>query len=186
MKILILYGTTEGQTRKIAQFAAETLRAHGDEITLVDAADARGKIEPSLFDGAILAASIHAQKYQPQVVAFARAHQIALSAMPATFISVSLSAAGTDPEDLEGIAKCASGFLAETGWQKAEIHHVAGAFRFSEYDFFKNWMMRLIARSKKVKPKAGEDLELTDWAELGHIVEAFRARLAPSSASKTG
>jgi menaquinone-dependent protoporphyrinogen oxidase len=184
MKILIVYGTTEGQTRKIAEFIAGRLRTHGDDVALVDEA-AGGAPDPGKFDAAILAASIHASQYQKPVIAYARGHALALSAMPSMFLSVSLAAAGTDKEDLQGIAKCAANFLAETGWQKAEVHHVAGSFRFSEYDFFKGWVMRMIARQKKVKLKPGEDLELTDWEALGRLTEAFRARLAPR-ASKAG
>lgn len=37
MKVVVLYGTTEGQTRKIAEFAADKLRVMGDEVTLMDA-----------------------------------------------------------------------------------------------------------------------------------------------------
>ncbi len=183
MKILILYGTTEGQTHKIAEFAAERLRAHGDEVSLIDASAGQAP-DPAAFNAAILAASIHVGQYQKPVIAYARAHASALNAMPSMFLSVSLAAAGTDQEDLDGIAKCAADFLAETGWQKAEIHHIAGAFRFSEYDFFKAWVMRLIARSKKVKLKPGEDLELTDWEALGGLVEAFRARLVPPGSGR--
>ena len=31
-KILIPYGTTEGQTAKIAEFIADVIRGHGDEV----------------------------------------------------------------------------------------------------------------------------------------------------------
>lgn len=183
MKILIVYGTTEGQARKICEFAAQRLRAHGDEVSLFDAAAGEAP-DAAAFDAAIFAASIHVGQYQKPLIAYARQHAGALNAMPSMFLSVSLAAAGTEKEDLEGIAKCAADFTKETGWQKAELHHVAGAFRFSEYDFFKSWVMRTIARSKKVKLEPGEDLELTDWEALGGLIEAFRARLVPPGSSR--
>ena len=39
MKVLVLYGTIEGQTAKIARFAAEELRKLGHEPVLQDSDD---------------------------------------------------------------------------------------------------------------------------------------------------
>ena len=36
--VLVVYGTTEGQTRKIAEFIAEALRKRGVKVELVDSA----------------------------------------------------------------------------------------------------------------------------------------------------
>jgi menaquinone-dependent protoporphyrinogen oxidase len=178
MKILVLYGTTEGQTRKIAEFIARHLRDIGDAVSLVDATGDLSTVEVRDHDAAIVAASLHAGEYQKPVVHFARANHAWLNMMPSAFVSVSLSAAGSDPEDLKGIADCAERFKTETGWTTAEVHHVAGAFRFTEYDFFKRWVMKLIAWEKSVKVEPGQDLELTNWEALSATVEAMRARFA--------
>jgi menaquinone-dependent protoporphyrinogen oxidase len=182
MKVVVLYGTTEGQTRKIAQFITSRLRSHGDAVTLLDATEATGAGDLADCDAAILAASLHAGRYQAPVIHFARTHKVRLSRLPSAFISVSLSAAGDDPEDWKGIAACADEFKAATGWSSAEVYHVAGAFRFTEYDFFKRWAMKLIAWKKNVKVSPGKDLELTDWNALGETVDAFRARAAGAQA----
>jgi menaquinone-dependent protoporphyrinogen oxidase len=179
MKILMLYATTEGQTRKIAEFIANKLKSYGDTVALRDATAADG-IDLRDYDAAILAASLHAGHYQPALIQFARSNSGWLNQLPSAFISVSLSAAGLDPQDLKGIATCAELFKTETGWTKAEVHHVAGAFRFTEYDFFKRWVMKLIAWEKDVKVEPGKDLELTNWDKLAATVDAFRARAVPS------
>jgi menaquinone-dependent protoporphyrinogen oxidase len=181
MKILLLYGTTEGQTRKIATFIADRLRSFGDVVTLVDATTATdAQIDLRDYNAAIVAASIHSGQYQGPVIHFATANHAWLDQMPSAFISVSLSAASTDPEDLKGIATCAELFKTRTGWSKAEVHHVAGAFRFTEYDYFKRWVMRLIAWEKSMEVKPGEDFELTNWGALTDTIDAFRARIAPT------
>jgi len=185
MKILMLYATTEGQTRKIAEFVAAKLKSYGDTVALHDATAADG-IDLRDFDAAILAASLHAGHYQQPLIHFARANSTWLNQLPSAFISVSLSAAGTDPEELKGIATCAGLFLNETGWTNAEVHHVAGAFRFAEYDYFKRWVMKLIAWEKSVKVEPGKDLELTNWDKLAATVDAFRARVADVKARKAG
>lgn len=178
MKTLILYGTTEGQTRKIADFVANRLRKLGDHVTLAEAVDAPWDTRPNEYDSAILAASLHAGIYQEPLIKFARTHHERLNQMPSAFLSVSLSAAGKETDELKGIAECADRFQQETGWTPTEIHHIAGAFRFTEYDFFKRWVMRLIAWEKGVKIGPSQELELTDWDALAKIADAFHARAA--------
>jgi len=185
MKILILYGTTEGQTRKICETVAKQLRDHGDVVTLVDATGTTEIIDLRDYDAAILAASLHAGQYQTSVAHFARANHAWLNRIPSAFISVSLSAAGTDPDDLKGIADCAERFKADTGWTTNDVHQVAGAFRFTEYDFFKRWVMKLIAWEKKVTVEPGKDFELTNWDALAETVDAMRARFADKAAAKS-
>lgn len=185
MKILVLYGTTEGQTRKIAEFAAKQLKEHGDGVTLVDATGTTEMIDLRDYDAVILAASLHAGQYQTAIVHFARANHAWLNRAPSAFISVSLSAASTDPDDLKSIADCAERLKSETGWTTNEVHHVAGAFRFTEYDFFKRWVMKLIAWEKKVTVEPGKDLELTNWGALAETVDAVRARFADKAPRKS-
>jgi len=66
MKILLLYGTTEGQTRKIAEFVAKRLRDIGDTVTLVDATGDTTLVDLRAHDAAIVAASLHVGQYQTQ------------------------------------------------------------------------------------------------------------------------
>lgn len=178
MKILLLYGTTEGQTRKISEFVAKRLRDIGDAVTLVDATGDTTLVDLRSYDAAIVAASLHAGQYQSSVTHFVRANHAWLNMMPSAFISVSLSAAGTDPEDLKGIADCAARFKADTNWTTPAVHQIAGAFRFTEYDFFKRWVLKLIAWEKGVKVEPGKDVELTNWDALAATVDSMRARFA--------
>jgi len=175
MKILCVYSTTEGQTAKITAFVAERFRQAGDEVTLLEAG-AVGGLDVTGYDGALLASSVHVGMYQKPLVEFARVHADWLKRVPSAFLSVSLAAAGSDTEELKSLETITEGFRAHTGWTNAEIHHVAGAFRFTGYDFFKGWLMRLIAWEKGVKVTPGQDLELTDWSALGATVDALRAR----------
>ena len=184
MKILVLYGTTEGQTRKICEFIGVRLRFEGDEVTLVDAAEPGERIDLSDYQGAIVAASIHVGQYQGAVVDFVRANHALLNQMPSAFISVSLSAVDSDSEERLSLASIAENFRGYTGWTNAEIHHIAGAFRVSEYDFFKRLAMRMLAWEKKLKLEPGKDLELTDWAALGVTVDGLRARFVEANARK--
>jgi menaquinone-dependent protoporphyrinogen oxidase len=175
--ILVLYGTTEGQTRKVARFIADRLAARGDEARLVDAVEAERKLDPRAFRAAVIAASLHTGHYQPAVVDFVSRHHDTLNLMPTAFVSVSLSAASHDADDLEGLARCLAEFVHRTQWKPREVHHAAGAFRFSEYDFLKRWALKYIAYRKGQPTDTSKDYELTDWNALGAFVDGFAAKL---------
>lgn len=178
MHLLIAYATTDGQTRKIARFAADRLAGQGHAVELLNVEDAEG-LDLSRFDGAILAGSLHAGGYQKTLARFARDAAVELALMPTIFLAVSLSAAGNDPEDWAGLRRCLAEFEADTGWTPGRVEHVAGAFRFSEYDFFRAWAMRRIADQKGEAIEPGKDKEYTDWAALILTLDAWVAELTP-------
>ncbi|HEY9219881.1 MAG TPA: flavodoxin domain-containing protein [Phenylobacterium sp.] len=173
MNTLIVYGTTEGQTAKICEFIRARLAAEGHSVSAVDARHAPAAIGGQ-FDAVILAASVHAGHYQAPLIAFAHKHAARLNAMPSAFVSVSLSAAGDDEKDWKGLRECVERFERETGWIPAEVHHAAGAFRFSEYDFFKRYALKLIARQHG--QPSDHDYELTDYQALAAFTDSFVVR----------
>ncbi|MFD3191096.1 flavodoxin domain-containing protein [Sedimentitalea sp. HM32M-2] len=174
MRILICYATTEGQTRKICRFCADQLFALGHAVELLAVTDAE-PLELATCDAAILAGSVHGGRLQSELAGFATAHGAALNTLPTMFLQVSLAAAGKDPGDWHELRRIAAGFCDDTGWRPDAIHHVAGAFRFSQYDFVKSWAMRWIAsqRDQDVDPHA--DAEYTDWAALADILRGWPA-----------
>lgn len=180
--LLIAYATTDGQTRKIARFTADHLAATGQAVELMNVEDAEG-LDLSRFQGAILAGSLHAGGYQKTLRAFAKAEAARLALIPTLFLAVSLSAAGTDAEDWAGLRKCLAEFETETGWTPGRIEHVAGAFRFSEYDFFRAWAMRRIADQKGEQVEPGKDKEYTDWAALRAALDQWVAGLPKAGAA---
>lgn len=182
MRVLICYGTTEGQTRKIAEFIGDLVTRGGHEAVLCDATTV-GAVEASRADAAILAASIHIGRYQAALVHRARDWHERLNAIPSAFVSVSLSAASADPHERAEVDEIAQKMLHETGWRPGATLHAAGALRFTQYDFFKRWAMKLIALQHRQPIDTRSDQEYTDWAELGRFVEAFLAKLP---AAKTG
>ncbi len=169
MRILVLYATTDGQTRKIARHVMAVLSGIGHGVELMNVTESEG-VDLSRYDRAVLAGSLHAGGYQAALAGFARAQAARLNAMPTLFLPVSLSAAGNDTEDWDGLRKCLDEFLAETGWTPGYIEHVAGAFRFSEYGYFRAWAMRRIAAVKDPEVQAGQDKEYTDWAALDRVI----------------
>lgn len=186
MKITFIFATGEGQTEKIARFCVEHLERSGHEVRLVEAGPAvPGDLENC--DAAILAASVHLSNYQLAMVDFARQAISRLRSLPTLFLSVSLSAAGSDPDDWEGLDRTIGHFLDQTGWYPGRIEHVAGAFRFSHYGWLRRQALRWIAWRKGESIDTHQDKEYTDWDALSQTLDDWAARvsagISPSESS---
>ncbi|MBS0124146.1 flavodoxin domain-containing protein [Thetidibacter halocola] len=165
MTILIAYATTEGQTARIAEFAADSLRAEGRDVSLLRL-EAGTVPAPDPFDAAILAGSVHAGHLQPALIAFAKTQAARLNAMPSLFLQVSLAAAGEEEDEWDDLRRIAARFVEESGWTPDRVEHVAGALNFPEYNFVVAWVMRRIARSHGVEFDPHGVTEFTDWEAL--------------------
>lgn len=173
MKFLLVYGTTEGQTRKVASFVAHHLAQRGHRSQVLNAAETTAAADPRQFDAVIVAASVHAGQYQSALIDFVRQHLAAINSRPNAFLSVSLAAASDDEDDVRGLEQCLTNFTKQTGWTPQRTHHVAGAFRYTSYDFLKRWAMKYIAFRKGESTDTSRDHELTDWDDLARFVETF-------------
>ena len=92
MNVLIVYGTTEGQTRKIAEWTATRIRDSGHKVQLRDCAAVASDSDFETFQAFLVAASVHQRHHQETITDFVIAHRELLNVRPSAFISVSLSA----------------------------------------------------------------------------------------------
>lgn len=173
MRLLIVYGTTEGHTRKIAFRLSEWAQAAGHDVTLVESTETLWPLDWRAFDAVVLAASLHGGRYQTTIVRFARAHAVHLNTMHTAFVSVSLSAASRNDDDVRGLEQCIEEFCRRTGWVPSIVHHASGAFRYTQYGFFKRWGMKYMAWRKGGPTDTSKDWELTDWDALAEFVDDF-------------
>jgi menaquinone-dependent protoporphyrinogen oxidase len=159
--ILVGYSTVEGQSRKIAETVAAEVEACGDRALLFDIA-LGGEYALGHPEAAILCAPVHAARYPAPFVAFVRQEAAWLNSVPSAFVSVTLlirSDLGAEQQEARHFADT---LLAETGWSPAMVHHAAGALRYSEYDFFKRWMMARLAAQEQAPTDTSHDYEFTD------------------------
>ena len=168
MKILIVYGTTEGQTRKICEFLRDQAEQVGHEISLANAHESH--IHPGSYDAVVIAASVHIGKYQPGVINFVKQHQESLNHKVTAFISVSLTAASEDKDSWEDLRKISHQFIEESGWNPTYTEQVAGALRYSKYHFLKKILMRMIASKSGGSTDTSKDHEYTDWDQVKRLI----------------
>ncbi len=174
----VFFATTEGQTQRIAETIAASLRAAGlGSIALEVTSVAAQSFDWTNARGAVLAASLHAGTHQRAATEFAGRHVAHLSAVPSLFVSVSLSAASRNPEERLAAERLARGFGAAIGWTPSRVACVAGALAYTRYSFLKRWFMKRIARKEGGPTDTTRDHELTDWAALARLVSEFAGRV---------
>jgi menaquinone-dependent protoporphyrinogen oxidase len=171
MNVLIVYATIEGHSHKIAEWIAGHVRAGGSKAEVMDASALQGKHDFAGQDGVIIIAPVHQRTYPDAMLGFIAAHGLALNANPSAFISVSLASAADD-----GRAEAKSyvdQLLQSTGWQPTATHLAAGAFRYDEYDYFHEQIIRHIVDRGRGLADVRGDHEFTDWTAIDSFVDAF-------------
>jgi len=173
--ILVAYGSTEGQTRKIAEFIAERLRIRGHRVDIVDtAAPAAEQVLP-IYQAAVLGGSVHQHKHQAALDHFIAHNRAWLMAMPCAFFSVSLSAALEDMESRIEVQRLLNAFVDESGLKPVATRCIAGALRYTQYDYFKRLVMRMIAKQRGQTTDTSRDHEYTNWSGVEAFVDEFLA-----------
>jgi len=177
-RILILYGTTDGQTAKVASAMAETLRRLHLDVDVVNAAASAGDVRAEEYGAVIVAASVQAGKYQRTVTRWVRENAAALNGRPSAFISVCLAALQHKPEVVRDIEARLQAWFAGSGWHPEMYRAIAGALPYTRYPWWKRYMMRRIVAKANGDTDTTRDYEYTDWADLAAFVSAFARRAA--------
>ena len=131
-RIVLVYGTTEGQTGRISVFLGEVIRVSGAQIDIVDL---KRSDLPRLedYDGVIVGASIHMGRHERYVVDFVSRNLAVLDRRPSAFFSVSLAA----HDDIENAERYIDEFESETGWRPGKVAMFSGALLYTQYGFVK-------------------------------------------------
>jgi menaquinone-dependent protoporphyrinogen oxidase len=176
---LVLYATREGHTRRVAEHIRGSLRSRGLSSELLDGAALPADLALSDYSAAIIAASVHRQRHESEILEFVKAHAKELESMPSAFLSVSLSEAGAEDEKAPPPRRAAAAadvqrmidtFLVESGWHPSAIRPVAGALLYSQYNFLLRRIMKRIARQAGGDTDTSRDYEYTDWKTLDEFV----------------
>lgn len=174
-RVLVLYGTTEGHSAKIAATLGDTLRGEGLNVDVLNVAQSSPDAET--YDAAVVVASVHAGEYRTEVLDWTRRHARGLNAMPGAFVSVSLGVLQDDPKAQRESTEIRERFLEKTGWKPTATHPVAGALMYSRYNFVKRQMMKRIAAQAGGDTDVSRDYEYTDWKDLARFTRGFAKML---------
>lgn len=183
MRILILYGTSEGQTQKVATFVGDRLAHGGHVVTTVDVMHRPMAVRVADFDATIIAARVHAGVYQSRLVHLVESNRRKLAAMPNAFLSISMSAADLRRGDLERAKGYVAGFIRRTRWQPRLVVQVAGARLYTRHTPITRWILGLVDHRAFDTSK---DHVWTDWVALAKFADDFAELAARAGADVEG
>ncbi|MCW3125451.1 MAG: hemG [Bacteroidetes bacterium] len=174
MKLLLLYGSTDGQTDKIARHIKSEAEKSGVEVSIYNAAD--NPPAPKGFDGVIIGSSIRDRAFQARVVAYVRTYVSELNTIPSIFFTVSSAAIGLREQGpkswrRKGLTVLVDTFLKESGWKPLLVEHIAGAIKFTKYSWQTKagfWLMALFSGWDR---DTSIDHEYTDWEAVDAFVK---------------
>jgi len=170
MSVLIAYGSSEGQTARIAEYIAGVIQGHGVDSQALNIKGSHEDPAPDRNDAVIVGASIHMGKHERYVRDFVRKNRDVLERLPSAFFSVSL-AAYDDRDEAQGYIER---FVQETDWHPAMVGLFGGALLYTQYGFVKRRLMKKIARNKgTLDTDTSHDYVYTDWESVEHFAEEF-------------
>ncbi len=173
--ILVVYGTTEGHARDVATFIAERLRGHGKVVDLVDSATPEAAQAQPIYSGVVIGGSVHHQRHQTALAHFVKQNLDWLNVVPTAFFSVNLAMLEPGAQGRAEAQRAVDAFIEETGLKPAATRLVAGALKYTQYDYFKRALLRYFVKPGGLDAATVGDVAYTDWEDVGRFVDDWLA-----------
>ncbi|HVX38543.1 MAG TPA: flavodoxin domain-containing protein [Gemmatimonadaceae bacterium] len=170
--ILIVYGTTYGQTQKIAEHIRDRL---SDEfgVTVVRGDAPMNPLTADHFDGVLVGGSILAGRHQRYIEEFVRRNVATLNAMPSALFSVSGSAGSEKPSGRADAQRCADRLLDDTQWRPQLVATIAGCIAYTKYAWPMRMVLKFISWRAGGSTDTSRDHEYTNWAQVDRFASDF-------------
>ncbi len=172
-RTLIVYGTSYGQTARIAGRIRNVLTEHGHVVTVRKGDELPEDLRLTDYDAVVVGASMIRHGYQNYVASFARRQAGVLNTIPSAFFAVSGSAGSTNALERAEAHRLAGEFCKAAGWRPAMIESIAGAIAYTRYNFLMRWFMKRISAKEGGSTDTSRDHEYTDWAQVGRFAQRF-------------
>ena len=166
-RILVLYSTTDGHTRKICDTIASQLEADGHALNVVPIADYR-QLRLEDFDKIVVGASIRYGNHHPQVIEFANSQAALLAIKPSALFSVNIVARKPNkntPQTNPYLRK----LLKRISWQPKLLGVFAGKLNYPIYGPLDRLMIRFIMLITKGPTDPSTVVEFTDWQKVAEF-----------------
>jgi menaquinone-dependent protoporphyrinogen oxidase len=178
--VLVVYATREGQTRKVAERIATTLRSSGHAVELLDVEGRAPPVDLSRFQAIAVGSPVRANGYLRSVARFVREHRPALQQTPSAFFSVGLAVLSKIADGRAQTLELVEKFMQQTGWRPRRVELIAGALPWSKYGFLVRFAMKRIVRKEGGDTDTSRDYEYTDWPAVDAFAREFVAAVVPA------
>lgn len=152
------------------------LQENGHQVVIANVAE--DPPAPEDFDVVLVGSSIHMHNYNTLIKDYVNENIKVLNKKPSAFFSVSMAVASSIKEEHEEAAQIAQDFLKENTWDTKTVWHIAGALKYTKYNYFKKLIMRSIAKKEGGSIDTSQDHEYTDWpkvkAQVLHFINSLK------------
>jgi menaquinone-dependent protoporphyrinogen oxidase len=176
-RILVVYGSTYGQTDRVAHRIAAVLSSAGHMVDIHKADRLPDSLWLASYDGFVVAASVLMGHHQEYVRDFVRRNATLLNEAPSAFVSV-CGAAGSDPSQAQAYI---DSMLRETGWRPTVTRSFTGAVAYTRYGWWFRWYLKMISRRKGLPTDTSRDWDFTDWGAVERFAEELAVTLVPAN-----
>ena len=170
MNSLIIYSTTDGQTKKIC----ETLKENSIDknfYEIISLEEAFHK-EIEKYEKIIIGASIRYGRHNPKIYEFIEINKEVLEKKKSAFFSVNVVARKSEkntPDTNPYIIK----FLKKSEWQPKKLGVFAGKIDYPRLSFINKIVIRLIMFITKGHTNTNNTYEFTDWQRVKKFINEF-------------
>nr|AEM25302.1 protoporphyrinogen oxidase [Strigomonas galati] len=187
MKYLILFSTTGGHTKVIAEAIADEVRAQesGAECTIQDikvfmthnTLTSEGVVDMKHYDKVVLGASVRYNSFAQEVHQFVKQYQTHLNSIPSAFYVVDM-VAYKEHRNTPETNPYSRRFLRASPWKPTKVAVFAGALYYPRYSFFDRNLIRCIMKLAGGETDPKTEKVYTDWDS----VKAFAQEIVGLSA----
>ena len=170
MNLLIIYSSTDGQTKIICEKIINNLK-NSNNVELVSL-DQAMNLDLSKFNKIVIGASIRYGRHSGDLYKFIKFNKDILERKETAFFSVNVVARKIEksaPETNPYIKK----FLKISNWKPGKIAVFAGKVDYPKYRFFDKYIIKLIMFITKGPTDTSQTYEFTNWSK----VDAFAKEL---------
>lgn len=169
MRILILYSSRFGQTKKIAEQLQQQLRLADAQVDVLNIVNAQ-TVDISSFDKIVIGASIRYGHYAQDMTRWIISKADELNNKPTAFFSVSILATKphkSTPQTHSYTRK----FFQRIPWHPQLIGIFAGELDYAKYNFADRYMMKIVMKLNGGETNSKAHIEFTDWAKVRQFGE---------------
>ncbi len=162
-EVLIIYATTDGQTKKICSRIKQIIESIGNNVTLTSIKDNNEDL--TQFDKIIIGASIRYGKHSKDVYSFFNQNQSLLENKVNAFFSVNVVARKSDKNTVDTNPYMQK-FLTQINFKPQLLEVFAGKIDYPKYKFIDKNMIRMIMWMTKGPTDLQSTTEFTDWDKV--------------------
>ena len=169
-KILIIYSSTDGQTKRICE-RIKMNSIYNSDTKIISINDASSEsIIP--YDNIVIGASIRYGKHNAKVYEFIKKNKKELQEKNTSFFSVNVVARKTNKNTPE-TNPYIKNFLKISNWKPNLLAVFAGKIDYQKYRFFDKQIIRFIMYITKGPTDTSKAYEFTDWGKVDLFTKTF-------------